>query len=441
MLGVSPKTALAEEWTAKSPSTPEEIASFYESSTALFDDINEWHTTEARRSWTAMLVHVATAAGARIVVDVGCGAGHDLRALLQDVPSVVEAWGVEPNQRMADFIRYMGHVQIVGDVGAAPVEDADLLVCCDVLEHVHGPSRFLERFASRARVGCLLFETTALEDWSNPTHLKENRGWHTGRVLEGLGWTQVDRTDRVRVWKRVYPVGQQTMSLLLCAYRSVSAGTMQAVMETVNTHGGSIGWRQRTKEGDALIGRSRSIIVTDWWRSTADDVFLMVDDDISFSASDADRVVELCRGGLDVVCGAYPTHDGAHLACRLTPGQHHIAFGPGAPPMGAVYAATGFMAVHRRVIDALVARLPLCHPNEPWSFYPFFQASVVEDPVTGDHEYLSEDYGFSQMAIDEGFKVWLDPQTVLKHHGSVSVSVLNMSKVYDVVHETSRVEV
>lgn len=425
------RARLAQEWVDRQPQTPESIARFYAEAEGIGADLEAWHQTPARASWTDMLVHVASESGATCIVDIGCGAGHDLMALHNALDSDVLLYGVEPN----DALRARINTELARcwpDVEEAPIGDADLLVCVDVFEHVPDPDAFLGGIASRASVGCLLFETCPTDDHSTPLHLEANRGWHPGHVLEALGWRIIDLSGRVRVWKRQAEVGQQTASLLLCSYRDVTAQTMQAVMQTVQDSGGA--WRVTIKNGDADIGRSRAIIATTWYRETADDVFLMVDADITFTRADADHVAELCRQGFDIVAGAYPVHNGEHLSLRCLPGQDSVSFGPDQPPLEVMYAATGFMAVHRRVIDALVEELPLCHAFESWSFYPLFQQPVIEDEYVGGWARLSEDWGFCQAARDLGFRVWLDPTVKLGHLSTFPVSVLNMG----LIHEASQ---
>lgn len=447
--GVAPLTLaqtranLAAEWVDRSPRTGADIADFYVSSEALAPDLDAWHDTPERQSWTDMLVHVARESRATCAVDIGCGAGHDLAAL-RDAEAETPTFpglglcGIEPNRALRDRIRAdwwaAGHLppDLFRDVESAPVESADLLVCVDVLEHLTDPEAFLTAIASRAPVGCLLFEATATHDATTPLHLAENRGWHPGRALESQGWRIVDEAQRVRVWKRLGETGIQSASLLLCAYRGVTADSMQSIMATTGLAGGH--WRLRIKAGDALIGRSRNIITTSWWRETNDDVALMVDDDVTFSPADADHITELCRNGYDVICGAYPVHNGQHLAMRCLPGTGVLDFGPGHPPVEIQYAATGFVAFSRRVIDALVKDLPLCHPTESWSFYNLFPQMVVEEP-DGTHILLSEDYGFSHLAREAGFRVWLDPTARLKHGSTVPTSVTNMGRVYDAIQQ------
>ncbi len=425
------RAALAAEWQAADPRTDEDVASFYREARCIGPDLDAWHQHPTRQEWTHRLAHVARESGATAIIDIGAGAGHDLDALRDALPRL-DLCGVEPNLTLRRGIQDRG-IACVGDVQYAPIEDADLLVCVDVLEHVPHPEEFLATIATRAKEGCLLFETTATADIGTPLHLRDNWGWHPGRCLERHGWEVIDHTGRVRVWRRTAQEGRQRASILLCAYRSVNAEVVSALLAVC---AGETGWRLRIKTGDALIARSRNISVTRWYHETNDDVFLMVDDDIKFTHADAERIADLCRGGHDIICGAYPVHDGGHMACRFAPETKTVQFGPGGgDPIPIVYAATGFMAVHRRVIDALVEKLPLCHPNQPWAFYPFFLSMLKPPEEGGVWEYLSEDWAMNDLARQCGFGVWCDPQTVLTHIGPMGVSPRNMRAIHHAFSE------
>lgn len=426
------RTALADEWRQTNPASPSEIADFYRRSTRLRDDLEAWHQTPERQSWTAMLVHVAKESGAKIIVDIGAGAGHDLAALrtaLGDVRLIA----IEPNEPLYDYCEALGIDEQYLLAIDAPVEDADLLICIDVLEHVVDPETFLGGIAQRAKEGCVLVEATATFDAGTPLHLKENSGWHPGRVLERHGWELVDYSGRLRVWRRTALEGRERASLLLCAYRSVNAETMTAVFAVCA--GNEVGYRLRVKTGDALISRSRSIIVTAWYRETNDTVCLIIDDDITFTAQDVDHIVELCSNGHDIIVGAYPVRNGGHMACRFTPEVRELHVGPEQPPLEIVYGGTGFMAIHRRVIDALVADMPLCHANQQWSFFNLFPTMVVENPDAGGHELLSEDWSLCALARQKGFKIWLDATVKLKHASVIPISAANMADVYQAVQK------
>ena len=93
------------------------------------------------------------------------------------------------------------------DVADAPVEDADVLNCVDVLEHVVDPETWLGSIAHRAKEGCMLLESCATDDLGTPLHLASNRGWHPGRVLQTHGFERMAEEGRLRVWS---PIGAGT---------------------------------------------------------------------------------------------------------------------------------------------------------------------------------------------------------------------------------------
>jgi tRNA G46 methylase TrmB len=90
------RAVLAREWAAIDPQSPDEVLRFYQQTPHLADDLDAWHRTDGRQAWTQMLVHVARTSGARCVVDIGCGAGHDLAAIGAALPAD-GLHGVEPN--------------------------------------------------------------------------------------------------------------------------------------------------------------------------------------------------------------------------------------------------------------------------------------------------------------------------------------------------------
>jgi GT2 family glycosyltransferase len=219
-----------------------------------------------------------------------------------------------------------------------------------------------------------------------------------------------------------------TATILLCAWRNLVVETAECVLQMRD-----LGWGYVFKRGDALITRSRSRVVSDWYRETNEDVFLMVDDDVVWKPEDAVKVVELAREKRGIAIGAYAVKDGRHLACRRFPDQV-ILFGEDSPPVEIQWPATGFMAVHRDVLDAMVAHpetFPLCDVGiaPTWMFFDAFTIRHED----GHHEPLSEDYAFGYRARELGFGVWLDPSVILWHMGTFPYDVHHMdgSKVIE----------
>ncbi len=201
-------------------------------------------------------------------------------------------------------------------------------------------------------------------------------------------------------------------------------------------------WREQVG-GEAGINRARSIQASKWFRETDEDVFLMVDDDIVFEPEDANAIVDRCRAGYAVIAAAYPTGDASHLAVRplgdirTTP----LRFGPDEPPMEMRHVATGFFAVHRRVIAAMVEVLPECNTTASWRFWPLFGFGWEADPEAGGVNNLSEDYWFCNRAREVGFSVYLDMSIAIGHDAKARLNLMNMQQVYDALRGPAPVAV
>ena len=419
---------LAAAWNAAAPSSPDEVAAFHSTAPEVTDEIEATHATPERQALTAQVVDIARQIGATKILDVGAGGGHDMRAL--EAAGVPDVFGVEPNLdlRIGLNLHHDGQ-RCDADVSTAPIEDRDLILCVDVLPRVPDAGAWLASWASRMRLGAVLIETCPSDDVALPLTLKENHGWLPSPTLESLGFVMIHAADRLRTWQRTAERGGATSSLLLCAYRDVSPETMGCVMALRNE-----GWRFFPKYGDALIDRSRSLVVSQWFRETNDDVFVMVDNDIVFAPEAAQILADRCRNGCDVIGGVYPARDGGHLILRGEDGEPiggPDLFGPGLEPVRTRHVGTGFVAVHRKVVAALVETLPLCHATHPWAFWPMFQPYPTEDPYTGGWNYLSEDYAFCDRARALGFGVWTERTIALGHLSQIQVTLKNMDLIRD----------
>lgn len=402
------REALADEWNAAAPTTPEEIAAFYRHSERLGDDLDAWHDLEERRAWTRAIVQVAGANKVRTVLDVGAGGGHDVLALAEDRPGAYHITAVEPNDDLR--ARIGGAVESIEETEGS----FDLTICIDVLEHVPDPDALLAQIIKRVPLGGLLVEASATHDQSTPLHLPELKGWEPSQTLKQNGFVAMEQEGRLVIWQRRAETGIGDPTVLVVAHREIAAPTVECLFELIG-----MGWPIALVYGDALIDRARAKAVSTWYRNERTDVFLMIDDDIVFKAEDAERVVNLAREKRSIACGAYPVGDGGHLASRGFPGQR-LEFNDKMEPVEIRWAATGFMAVHRDVVKALIEGMELCYPNKPDAFWPMFTPFVLGE------NYLSEDYAFCERARELGFPVWLDQKAILVHLKIAPLSVWNM---------------
>lgn len=422
------RAALAAAWASRAPSTAEAVNAFYRECPGelMADDLAHFHSFPERQRWTGCIVHVAKTPGVERVVDIGCGAGHDLMALAEALPAL-DLYGVEPNEGLRSGLGQ--RFPVVDDAAYAPIETADLLVCIDVLEHIPEPETWLTSIATRAKVGAMLVEATATEDCGTPLHLPDNRGWHPGRALRRAGWELIDESGRLRVWRRFRAESMARTPIVLCANREISVKTFDSVLRLVETRTDEFDWRPGRAAESGLL-RARSIWTSKWYREHCDDGFLMVDADIEFQPEDAEKIVRLGRETRSIAVAAYAVRDGAHLAIRALDPQAGLTFGPNLPPVEIRWGATGFMYVHRDVLDAMIPTLPLCHATQPWALWPMFDFQVVPDDLNGDLNWLSEDWTFTERARALGFKVWLDPTVTLTHWGAAPVTVRNLEAVH-----------
>lgn len=223
-------------------------------------------------------------------------------------------------------------------------------------------------------------------------------------------------------------------------YRQLSVRTavsLQAALTSAPA-GEEIVWKPRF--GDASVTRARSVLATLFLKDEPNaDVFVMIDDDIIFYPQDLWRIVEGARRTKGIYSGVYVTHsEEPFLASRLLPGTPNPKFDGTEEPLEIEYAAAGFTAIHRDVLEAVrdgeyqdadgTHRMHFCQRgSEKSQFYPFFDTMTVEE-APGIFAWLSEDYAFCERARQLGYKVWLDPKIRLEHITSVGLTVDHMYK-------------
>ncbi|MEK9735905.1 MAG: hypothetical protein VW239_01115, partial [Candidatus Nanopelagicales bacterium] len=187
---------------------------------------------------------------------------------------------------------------------------------------------------------------------------------------------------------------------------------------------------------DALIGRSRSIMCTEFLKTDAD-VMVIIDDDIVFDAADFWKIIEGARETRGIYGGAYVTRSTTpHLSSRMFPNtEAGFAQGPIRRPVEIQYLATGFFAIHRDVMEAMRGArfddadghhtLEECDLGADRPFFPFFSPFQVYEE-DGRRHYLSEDWAFCNRARQLGFKVWMDTSIILMHMGLYPYTVTDL---------------
>lgn len=178
---------------------------------------------------------------------------------------------------------------------------------------------------------------------------------------------------------------------------------------------------------DALICRARSKTATAFLLDSDDDVHVSLDGDILFEPW---QVEQIARQAVEhgMVGGLYVTRSRADARpTSILQTDETVRFADDPTSVPARWLATGFLATHRRVFEALAKDLPLCHADEPWRFYPFYQPFVADGP-RGTPIYLSEDYAMVERARAAGFTPHLAPNLRLYHLGLHPFSLEDMAQ-------------
>ncbi len=189
--------------------------------------------------------------------------------------------------------------------------------------------------------------------------------------------------------------------------------------------------------GDALITRSRSVLVARFLDHPLATHLLFVDADIAF---EPDQVIRMLRFDRDVVAGLYPIKsvDWAAVPRRVVGGETLRSAGltyVGTPLEGADarvvdgfatarYAGTGLQLLKRSVLERMVAAhpelrfrslhtLPDAQPGSA-NLCALFDPEIDRD--TG--AYLSEDYAFCRRWRALGGDIWLDLRSRITHVGA-----------------------
>lgn len=178
------------------------------------------------------------------------------------------------------------------------------------------------------------------------------------------------------------------------------------------------GYEVRRVTGYAAIDQGRSQMATDALRDGFSEL-LWIDSDIGFSADDVDR---LRAHKAPFVCGVYPKKGLRELAIHVKPGCKQLVFGEGGGLVPIHYAATGFLLTHRRVYEAIEAKLglPTCNVRFGRPTVPYFLPLLVPDGAGS--WYLGEDYAFSERARRCGFDILADTRLRLRHVGKYPYS-------------------
>lgn len=151
------------------------------------------------------------------IVDVGCGTGGDIAAF----PSSYERYGIDVSATAIGFAQERHQsvhfaVAALPDAGADIVERADLVLLCDVLEHIEGDEAFLHGLIATMRPGSHLLLTVPADPrlWSPHDEVYGHHRRYTANSLAAL-WAGLPVRPRLLApFNRIlYPVARVARSL------------------------------------------------------------------------------------------------------------------------------------------------------------------------------------------------------------------------------------
>ena len=202
---------------------------------------------------------------------------------------------------------------------------------------------------------------------------------------------------------------KQEFIIGICSYGNVTDGFVMSLerLHEEKKHK----FRVRFRSQDALIGRSRSILASQFLQEDNSDLLIFVDGDILFEPSDVTKIIESVDEEHLIIGGGYLVSSGEFLALRPWDGMP--------VPDGTIqeieYISTGFLGISRKALNQIQEKLglPVLHKGLPRECYPFFESGV---DLTGRHDfYVSEDWDFCDKARDAGLKIYWHSGVMVGH--------------------------
>jgi 2-polyprenyl-3-methyl-5-hydroxy-6-metoxy-1,4-benzoquinol methylase len=200
------------EWHARVPDASDEraVTRFYNDSTTEVFDLANWHATDPIHMRGVICADIASERPGRRYLDYGSGIGSDalifaaagFDVTLADVADPLLAFAKWRCERRGIAVRTIDLKR-----EPPPREAFDVVVCFDVLEHVHRPLRTLDTISRSLSPGGLLFVHAPFgEDEQRPMHVVHEDVVTPRMHTVGLAWREdLERAFPSALWHpRVY---------------------------------------------------------------------------------------------------------------------------------------------------------------------------------------------------------------------------------------------
>jgi hypothetical protein len=192
------------------------------------------------------------------------------------------------------------------------------------------------------------------------------------------------------------------------------------------------------KDGDALITRARSSLISQFLDDATASHLLFVDADIGF---EPEQVLRLIQCGADICAAIYPVKridwdkvKSTIETARPNPTAAALKYVFEVDDPNAVtekggfvkvrYAGTGFLMIRRGALESMCARYPQLQYKRDHSMDAATASdkrfALFECMIGADGTYLSEDFAFCRRWTDMGGEIWADLNSKLSHVGSMA---------------------
>lgn len=167
-----------------------------------------------------------------------------------------------------------------------------------------------------------------------------------------------------------------------------------------------------TVANDSMVTKARNVLVSLFLDSPAQRLFF-IDSDMGWDADECISLIAAMKHtDKDIVAVAGPRKMDTPSFCTML--KNPLTVCPETDMAEAETVGTGFICIHRRVIEKMIEA-------DPDDWFMEFQTKLktynIFDTLVEDKTFWSEDYMFCRRAKKLGFKVWVDPRYALTHVG------------------------
>lgn len=221
------------------------------------------------------------------------------------------------------------------------------------------------------------------------------------------------------------------ITLQILPYGGINGRTVSCIFaETVVSRQRGHTIRLNCADGDSLLPRRRSVVLSEFYYKCKDDVLITIDHDISWRPGDAVAIAERALENDAIVGGLYCKRAfGQGWGSRIGANKEPLKFNiPSNEVLDAIYVASGFMAIPRVVIRKMLedpekAMLKKCWDSK-FEYWDFYHTMSIPHPTRPElMEYISEDWAFCERAKKFGVKCLIDLRPVLLHWGEHGYNV------------------